>query len=92
MIKTSLVVFLFFNKIIIPKPELTNKPASKEPNDIVLDIYNSVINILEAQLGIRPMTEEYNGVRYLLDNKKLVKLSSPIEAMINPNPTLIRRT
>ena len=63
IINISLMVFLFLSKIIIPRPEFTSKPANKAPNDKVLDIYNSVINILEAQLGISPMIEEYKGVK-----------------------------
>ena len=61
--KTSFVVFLFLSKIIIPRPEFTSKPANKEPKDKVLDIYNSEIRMLEAQLGISPMIAEYKGVK-----------------------------
>ena len=90
--KTSLTCFLLLSNIIIPSPEFTNKPDNKAPNDKEFDIYSSLIRILEAQLGISPINEEYKGARYLFDTKKLVKLSSPTAAIIRPNTTLIRNT
>ena len=61
-------VFLRFlcslNKIMTPKPELTNNPANKAPKDNVFDKYNSVIKTLEAQLGIRPIIDVNNGAKY----------------------------
>ena len=92
MIKTSFTLCLFLSKIIIPKPELTNNPPSKAPNDNELDIYNSVIRMLEAQLGISPMIDENNGDKYLLVTKKLVKLSFPTASTMRPKPKLITKT
>lgn len=54
---------MFFNKSIAPKPELTNRPAKSEPKEIEPPMNNSVIKILEAQLGINPIIEQYNGVK-----------------------------
>ena len=52
-----------FNKTITPKPELTNKPANKAPNDNEPLTNNSVIKMLEAQLGIKPTIDANNGAR-----------------------------
>lgn len=57
------IVFLSFNKTIKPKPELTNKPANKAPNDKLPEMNNSVIKIDEAQLGIRPIIEANKGAK-----------------------------
>ena len=46
-----------------PKPELTNKPANKAPNDNVPDKYSSVIKTLEAQFGISPIIDVNNGAK-----------------------------
>ena len=86
---TFFAVFVFLRSSIIPKPEFTNNPDSKAPNGIAPSINNSVINKLEAQFGIRPMIEQYNGERYLLDSKKFLKLSSPTKPMMNPIAKLI---
>lgn len=58
--------FLFLRSIIIPKPELTNNPDSKAPKDNEPLINNSVINKLEAQLGIKPIIDVNNGAKYRL--------------------------
>ena len=89
MSKTFLAVFMFLIKSIIPRPELTNKPANKAPNGSAPSRYNSVISKLEAQFGIRPIIEQYNGERYLLDNMKLIKFSSPTNPIIKPITKLI---
>ena len=88
----SFAVFLFFKRIIIPKPELTSNPARSAPKERELDIYNSVIRMLLAQLGINPTMEENRGAKKRLFTRKAEKLSSPTAAMIKPNPTLIRNT
>ena len=62
-----LIAFLFLRSIIIPKPELTNNPESNAPKDNEPLINNSVINKDEAQLGINPIIEVNNGVKYLFD-------------------------
>ena len=55
--------FLFLIKTIIPKPELTNKPAKSAPKEMEPVTYNSVINRLDAQLGIRPIMALNKGVK-----------------------------
>ena len=57
-------MFLYsLNKTIMPRPEFTNKPAKRAPNDNVPDRYNSVIKTLEAQFGIKPIMEVNKGAK-----------------------------
>ena len=58
--------FLFLKSISIPNPELTNNPESNAPKDKEPLMNNSVINKLEAQLGIKPIIDVNNGAKYLL--------------------------
>ena len=56
MIRTMFfALFLFFKSIIIPRPELTNKPDKSAPKDKVSLTNNSVINNDDEQLGIKPI-------------------------------------
>ena len=87
--RTFLAVFMFLSKSIMPRPELTNKPANKAPNCNAPSRYNSVINKLEAQFGIKPMIEQYKGDRYLLEIIKLMKFSSPTKPIMKPITKLI---
>ena len=92
MIKALVIVFLFLSKTIIPKPEFTNKPESKAPKGMLPFIYKEEIRTLLEQLGIKPIIEENNGVKYLLEIIKLEKFSSPTWAMIKPKDILITKT
>ena len=86
-------MFLYsLTKIMTPKPELTNKPANKAPNDKVPDKYNSVIKTLDAQLGIKPMMDVNKGAKYLFEIMKLAKFSSPTQAIKRFNAKLIIKT
>ena len=93
IIKTALLaLFLFFKSSIIPRPELTSNPASKAPNEMSSSANNFVISRLEAQLGIKPIIEANNGVKYLLEVKKVAKVSHPMKPIINPRARLITNT
>ena len=52
-----------FKSTITPKPELTSRPANNAPKDNEPLTNNSVIKMLEAQLGINPTNEANNGAR-----------------------------
>ena len=59
--------FLFcLNNTNSPTPELDKSPDIQLPKVITLLKYNSVIIMLEAQLGIKPIIEVIIGVRILL--------------------------
>ena len=60
---------------MMPKPELTRRPANKAPKDNVPDKYNSLTKTLEAQFGIRPIIEANKGAKYLFVDMKLLKAS-----------------
>ena len=93
IIQRFLALFLFFNKIIIPSPALTNNPANKEPKGREPSINNSASNKEEAQLGIKPIIEAYNGVKYLLAKTNDLKLTYPIAPSIKkPKAKLIIKT
>ena len=85
-------VFLFLKSINVPNPELTNNPESNAPKDKEPLINSSVINKLEAQLGINPIMAVNNGAKYRLVWMKLVKFSSPMKPIRKPNAKLIART
>ena len=69
---------LSLNKNINPSPALQHNPLTVAPKEIEFWIYNSVIKTLDAQLGISPIIEEYNGVNHFWEFKKDEKFSSPI--------------
>ena len=92
IIKARFATFLFFNRTIIPSPELTNNPAKSAPKERDPSAKSLVISKLLAQLGIRPMMEANNGVRYLLLFKNPTNLSSPMNPIINPITKLITST
>ena len=77
IIKAFLRPFLFLSKTIIPRPELTNNPANKAPNERVPSANNLVIKRLDAQFGIKPTNAHTSGVKYVDCDKKLRMLSSP---------------
>ena len=80
------------NKIMIPKPELTKRPANKAPNDNVPDKYSSLTKTLEAQFGIIPIMDVNKGAQYLFEDMKLLKLSCPTKPIIKPKARLITKT
>ena len=93
MIKITFLIWcLFFNKTSIPRPELTSKPPTKAPKERLPPINNSLISKELAQLGIKPIKQEYNGVKYLFASKNDEKFSFPTKAIIIPKSKLITKT
>ena len=71
-------IFLFtLNKTIKAIPEPVNNPASIDPKLIEEFKYNSVITILEAQLGIKPIKLEIKGLNIEPFSKMFDNLSVP---------------
>lgn len=62
IIKFSFLFLLDLNNISREIPLPVNNPDSKEENLITPLVYNSVIIILEPQLGIKPTKPLKNGV------------------------------
>ena len=70
---------LTLNKTSKATPLPVNKPDIKDPNEIILLKYNSVIITLEAQFGINPIKLDKIGPKILFLNIMLPKFSSPIK-------------
>ena len=82
----KIIIFSFkslftLNKIKIDIPLPVRRPASIEPKLITLLTYSSVITTLPAQLGIKPIILDKNGVKILPFNNRLEILSSPISCI-----------
>ena len=79
--------FLFcLNRINNPNPEPVNNPDIQLPNGIIFSKYNSVITILEAQFGIKPIILDKIGLNILL---LFIKLDNDSVSMIKFNKILI---
>ena len=64
---TCFAVDLCLIRTIVPNPAFTNNPDNNAPNDKFPDMNNLERSKLEAQLGIRPMTDANTGDKYLLN-------------------------
>ena len=85
-------LFLFLSNMSIPKPALTNKPDSNAPKAKWFSTNNSLSKIDDAQLGIKPIIAENNGLKYLFVWINAAKFSSPTNPIINPSVKLIAKT
>ena len=77
IIKFSFIFLFTLNKTNIPIPDPVNKPPISIPVEITPDKYISVINILDAQLGIKPIKQDINGPKKLSFKRKVLIFSSP---------------
>ena len=59
--KAFLIDSFLVNIIIIPSPELTNKPPNNAPKERFPSINNSDKSTLLAQLGIKPISDPNKG-------------------------------
>ena len=77
---------------MMPRPELTNNPATSAPKERLPPINSSLRRTLLAQFGISPISEPNKGAKYLFEAIKLEKFSSPTEPIIKPKEMLIIKT
>lgn len=72
-------IFLFcLNNINRPKPDPDSNPAIQLPKGIICSKYNSVITILDTQLGINPRILDNIGLIILLSLINVISVSESI--------------
>ena len=91
IINTFFLSFKFLNRNNVPRPALAISPARVAPKPIPPNRYNSLIIMLDAQLGIRPIVVASSGDKYLFAWIKPEMLSSPINSIKSPKIKLINR-